>query len=145
MRALLRRLAVASPLVPALIYAATACLANVVATLAPKHSPLIVLAAILWLVVALVFLTVVVWYRDDDWLAAGFLLGITLLLSAWSGDVVAQSITLGSIGPALLAAPAMMFGIIIRALIGVPLLGGLVALLRWITRAIRGLRASPAS
>ncbi len=137
MRALLRRAGAASPLVPALIYTAATWLANGVATLAPTNVLLVALTALIWLVVGLVFLIVVVWVRDDDWLAAGFLLGVTLLLSSWTADIVAECITKGSLVPVLFAAPRMLLGTVVRGIISVPVLGGLVALLRWLTRLIR--------
>jgi len=144
MRALLRRLGSMSPLVPALSYTATAWLANVVATVAPTHHGLVVLAVLVWLAAALVCLIVVVWFRDDDWLAAGFLLGMTLLLSSWTANVLAQVIMQRSVAPALFSAPGMLLGVILRGVVGVPLLGGLVALLRWLTQVIRGARRVPA-
>lgn len=134
MRALLRRVAAASPLVPALAYTASAWLANVAATLAPGSPWLLLPVALLWVVTGLLFVVVVTWFRDDDWLSAGFLLGVTLLLSAWTGDVLADAVRDGSILPALASAPGILFGVVIRGVVTVPLLGGIVAALRWATR-----------
>jgi len=145
MRAILKRIAAGSPLLPALIYTAAAWLANTTATLAPTSELLVALTALIWLAVGLLFFIVVVWFRDDDWLAAGFLLGVTLLLSGWSANVLAESITNRSLVPVLFAAPGMLLGVVIRGIISVPVLGGLVALLRWLTGLIRPVRRPPAS
>ena len=133
-RTLMRRVAGTSPLVPALTYTATVWLANVFATFAPQAIALNAFTILLWLATGLLFLVLVVWFRDDDWLAAGFLLGLTLLLSSWTADVVTQIITHRSLVPALFAAPGMLFGVFLRGLVSVPALGGLVAFLRWVTR-----------
>jgi hypothetical protein len=144
MRAFLQRIAVRSPLLPALIYTAAAWLANIAATFAPANLALVALTALVWLTVALLFLTIVVWFRDDDWLAAGFLLGVTLLLSSWTADVLVEVIRQRSVVPALFAAPGILFGLVVRGIISVPVLGGIVALLRWLTRLIRPARRPPA-
>jgi hypothetical protein len=80
------------------------------------------------------FLVVVIWFRDDDWLAAGFLISLTLLVSAWIGNIVAEVIAERSVAPAIVGAPAMFLGVVLRGAIGVPVFGGVVALLRWLTR-----------
>ena len=137
MRSFLQRLGAASPLVPALGYAAVAWLANVVATLAPEQ-PLILLAVLLlWAISGVLFLVIVIWFRTDDWLAAGFLISITLLLSAWVGNLMAEVIAQRSVAPAIAGAAGMLLGVVIRGVIGVPVFGGLVALLRWLTRKPR--------
>ncbi len=130
---------------PAVAYTAAAWTANLAATLAPDAWALLLATFVLWLFAGLLFFAVVVWFRDDDWLAAGFLLGVTLLLSAWTSDVLAQAVVARSIVPAVFAAPGALLAVIVRGVIGVPLLGGLVALLRWVTRKWRSMRRSPQS
>jgi hypothetical protein len=143
MRAFLHRVAAASPLVPALGDTAVAWLVNLVAPLAPQAWAVLLPALLLWVAAGVLFFVVVIWFRDDDWLAAGFLLAVTFLLSAWTGDLLAAVVTQGSLAPALLAAPGILLGVTLRAVIGVPLLGGLVALLRWLTRRRRPAAGSP--
>lgn len=137
MRALLQRIAAASPLLPALLYTATAWLANLVATLAPNSVALLLPAILLWAIVGVMFVVVVTWFRTDDWLAAGFLLGLTLILSGWTANLLAEAVTQRSIVPVIFGAPAMVLGVVVRAVISVPVLGGGVALLRWIGRLVR--------
>jgi hypothetical protein len=130
----------ASALVPALAYTAAAWLANLVATLAPGEPLLVGPALLLWAAAGALLFVVVVWFRDDDWLVAGFILSVTLLLSAWVGNALAESLVQRSLAPALFAAPGMFLGVVVRAALSVPLLGGLVALLRWLTRKLRPAR-----
>ena len=132
-RGFLERLGAGSPLVPALGYAVAAIVANLVATVAPDQPLLLVLALLLWAVAGLMFFVVVTWFRSDDWLAAGFLISLTLLLGAWVGNLVADVIVQRSVAPAILAAPAMFLGVVVRGAIGIPVFGGLVALLRGLT------------
>jgi hypothetical protein len=144
MRALLQRVAGGSPLLPAMIYTAAVWLANLVATVAPDSVALLLPALLVWAVLGILLVVVVTWFRTDDWLSAGFLLGLTLILSGWSADVLAEAVKQGSLVPALFAAPGMLLGVMIRAIISVPALGGLVALLRWVTRLVRPARQRPA-
>ena len=135
MRTAFERLGAASPLVPALGYAAVAGLANLVTTVAPEQPPLLVVAALLaWAAAGVTFLIVVIWFRDDDWLAAGFLISVTLLVSAWLGNIAAEVVTLRSVAPVIVGAPAMFLGVLLRGAIGIPIFGGIVALLRRLTR-----------
>lgn len=149
MRSSLQRLGAASPLVLALGYATVALLANLVATVAPEQPLLILLVLLAWAVAGFIFLVVVIWFRDDDWLAAGFLISLTLLLSAWIGNITAEVVVQRSVAPAIAGAPAMFLGVVIRGGIGVPVFGGIVALLRWLTRKPperrRPVRTTPAA
>ena len=133
MRDFLRRVAAASPLVPALASTAAVWLANLIGVLAPRMWGLLLAALGVWIAAALLLVVVVVWFRDDDWLAAGFLLAMTLLLSGWPADILTAVVTQGSLAPALLAAPGVLLGVVVRGVVGVPLLGGVVALLWWLT------------
>ena len=134
MRTAFERLGAASPLVPALGYAAVAGLANLVTTVAPEEPLLLVAALLAWAAAGVTFLIVVIWFRDDDWLAAGFLISVTLLVSAWIGNIAAEVVRLQSVAPVIVGAPAMVLGVMLRGAIGIPIFGGIVALLRRLTR-----------
>ena len=67
----------------------------------------------------------------------GFLLGPTPILRGWTANCDAETITQRSLAPVLVAAPAIVLGVVVRAVISVPVLGGGVALLRWIGRLVR--------
>lgn len=137
MRPLLERLGAASPLVLALTYAGSTWLLGLSVTIFPAAWLFHALVLLAWAAAGLLLLVVVVWYRDDDWLAAGFLLSLTLLLSAWTGDILAEVVVERSVAPAILKAPGMFLGVALRALVGIPALGGVVAFLRWVTRRLR--------
>jgi len=137
MRIFLQRVADASPLVPALGYTAAVWFASLVGTLAAQTWVLLLAALGLWVAARLLLFIVVIWFRDDDWLAAGFLLAMTLLLSAWTGDLLAVVVKERSLGPAVLAAPGILLGVVLRTVLGVPIMGGLVASLRWLTHRRR--------
>jgi len=137
MRIFLQRVADASPLVPALGYTAAVWFASLVGTLAAQTWVLLLAALGLWVAAGLLLFIVVIWFRDDDWLAAGFLLAMTLLLSAWTGDLLAVVVKGRSLGPAVLAAPGILLGVVLRTVLGVPIMGGLVASLRWLTHRRR--------
>ena len=87
------------------------------------------------IVLSLLFVTVT-WFRDDDWLAAGVLMTLTI----YSG-VAVQGLLLvvfrGGIGPAALWSAVTVGGAIVYAIIFAPIAGGLVALARKLTRNLR--------
>ena len=58
-------------------------------------------------------------------------------VSGWTANLLAEAVTQRSIVPVIFGAPAMVLGVVVRAVISVPVLGGGVALLRWIGRLVR--------
>ena len=134
---LLRRAGAASPLVPALTYGGVLCLANLGLGLAPGSVAVALLALAAWVAAALFLFVVVTWFRDDDWLSAGFLVGLSVMLGALVADVVARVIATGSLGEAVFAAASASMALLLRAIIFVPVCGGAVAAARWVTRTIR--------
>ena len=137
LRSALRRAGAASPLVPALLYAGAIVVANLLGGLAPDSVPAAILVLLLWAAATLFLFVVVTWYRDDDWLAAGFLIGVTITLSAWVADALLGVLATGSLGGAILGAAGATLALIVRGVILVPLCGGAVALARWLTRRRR--------
>ena len=136
-RSALRRLGDASPLAPAGGYVGAAILANVGITLLPEQPVVVVLALLLLLVAGVLLFIVVTWYRDDDWLAAGFLLAVTVMLGAWIADAVAEAVSQGSIAAVVFAAPGAMLAFVVRSVVSVPVAGGIITLARWVTRRRR--------
>jgi hypothetical protein len=95
---LLRRAGSASPLVPALTYGGVLSVANLLLGLAPNNVVVALLSLLAWVAAGLFLFVVVTWYRDDDWLAAGFLLGLSVVLGALVADVIARVVATGSVG-----------------------------------------------
>ena len=139
---LLRRVGAASPLVPALTYGVALAAANLLLTLAPTNLAAGLLAVVAWAVAALFLFVVVIWYRDDDWLAAGFLLGLSLVLSGVIADLISRTVVTHSIADAVFMAAGASMGLLVRAIILVPLCGAIVAAMRWATRLFRRRKAS---
>lgn len=137
LRKLLHRASEASPLVPALTYGGVVTVVNVLLTLAPHSVVLALLGLLVWLAAGLFLFVVVTWFRDDDWLAAGFLLGLSIVLSALVADTIARVVEIGSLGEAVFTAAGASMALLVRAIIAVPLFGGIVAVARWATRVIR--------
>src|SRR5436189_6194747 len=103
---LLRRVGAASPLVPALTYAGVLSVANTVTALVPGSLLIGVIGLLAWLTALLFLFVVVTWFRDDDWLSAGFLLGLTILVGGLAADVVARTVATHELADAVFSSPA---------------------------------------
>ena len=133
---LLQRTKTASPLVPALGYTVVLTLAYIGAGFAPDN-PFVALAALLaWFAALILLFVIVTWYRDDDWLAAGFLFALTRLLGGIVASAIGQTVTTKSIAGAAFQAASASWAVFLRAIIAVPVSGAFVALARWLTRLI---------
>ena len=141
--ALLRRLGAASPLAPALVYASAALAGSLALRFGPDRPAVRGAALVFWGAAGLLLFVVVTWYRDDDWLAAGFLLALTLLLGGWAADVIAEGVAARSIGGAVFAAAGAGLRVLARAVVTVPAAGGVVALARWVSRRLRAWAPRP--
>lgn len=137
LRAILRRIGAASPLVPALGYGGCILASSLLVAADPTSVLFAILALLLAAVATIALFAIVTWYRDDDWLAAGFLFGLTTMISGAVADVVVGMIQTGSIGGAVLTSVGMLFALGVRSLIAVPMSGGIIALARAVTRKIR--------
>ena len=128
---------VASAVFPALAYAGMRTLTRVLTAIVPTSALLALLASLLWLGAALYLFVVVTWNRDDNWLAAGIIIGSSLLCGGLAADFIVQMIATGSLGQAALAAADASIGLLVRTIILVPVSGGFVAGARWIAAEIR--------
>lgn len=143
---LLTRVGQASPFVPALSYFVVILITDLASWLAPGVVAVRVVAQAVWILTAILVFVVVTWYRDDDWLAAGFLLGMTMLLSAWVAFVVWRTLLTGAFVDALVWSVAAPLVLLLRALFVVPLWGVAVVVARRIGRALASRRqATPAA
>jgi hypothetical protein len=135
--ALLRKAGNGSPLVAPVVYVAGLIVSNTAAAaVAPNIVSVLIMLAI-WPAVSLFLFVVVTWFRDDDWLAAGFLIGIPVLLGGFIADIVAQTVVGLSVGAAVLRAPSAILVVGLRSIIFVPFCGGVVTLARSITKRVR--------
>ena len=139
----LRRAGAASPLIPPLVYTATLTAATLAISLAPGSVPTAAIGLVAWLLASAFLAIVVTWYRDDDWLAAGFLIGMGVVVGGLVAQVVTSIVVTRSIGEAVFVGAGAALSILVRAVVLVPLCGGLVALARWVTRRARRRRTRP--
>lgn len=144
-RALLTRAGQRSPLLPAGLYVGALTLANLATTLAPGSALVALATGLLWLAAVIALVVIVTWYRDDDWLAAGFLIGLAVLVGELVATLAISIVSTRSLGPALFSAVGSVSAVFVRAIILVPLSGGCVALARWITRRLRRRPRVPAA
>ncbi len=138
LRSALARLGQSSPIVPTGAYVAAIALGSVLRALFPESALAALLFLLVWGTAFLLLWIVVTWYRDDDALAAGFLIGIALAVGAPVGIFASQLIRTGSIGFALFAAWGGILGRILWAIVSVLVAGGIVWLLRQATIIVRG-------
>ena len=132
-----------SPLATAGIYAGISVGLNLLTLLAPTSVLLAFIMLLLWAAASVVFFIVVTWFRDEDWLASGFLLGVPLILSVFIANAVAQAVAEGSVAPLVGAAPSAFLSVIVRGIILIPLAGGAVAAGRWFTTTKAETRRPP--
>ena len=126
-----------SALLAAVAYTVIRILAKLITALAPTSAMLALLGALMWLAAAFYLFVVVTWQRDDNWLAAGLLMGLSLLIGALIADFIAGVVDMSSVSAAALATTNALIGLVLRALILVPLSGGLTAGARWLTSELR--------
>lgn len=129
-----------TPLATGGAYALATILLNVFVAIMADNILVVLLGFLSWIAVSILFFVVVTWFRDDDWLASGFLLGISAILSTVVANAVSGAIAERSVAPLIAAAPSMFFAVLTRGIILVPLAGGAVALGR---RMTRGRAAAP--
>lgn len=126
-----------SALVAAVAYTVIRILAKLLTALAPTSAILALFGALMWLGAALYLFVVLTWQRDDSWLAAGMLMGVSLLLGAVIADFVTSVVDTSSVNAAALATGSAAVGLVLRTLVIVPLSGGLTAGARWLTGELR--------
>lgn len=118
-----------SPFLFALPVCALLTLANLLPALAPTSALLTFLAILIWFPVALASFAIVTWLREDEWLTAGFIVGLTPLVARLMADLITRSDLFTSAGPSMT--------LITRAVIAVPVCGGVVFGARWLTGVVR--------
>jgi|SRR5690349_4893619 hypothetical protein len=128
---------VGTALLSAVAYTVIRILAKLVAALAPTSAILALLGAFMWLGAALYLFIVITWQRDDSWLAAGLLMGVSLLVGAVVADFVSGIVDTSSISAAAFATANAALGLLLRTILIVPLSGGLTAGARWLTSELR--------
>ena len=126
-----------SALVAAVAYTVIRILAKLLTAFMPTSVVLALLGALMWLGAALYLFVVVTWQRDDNWLAAGLLVGVSLLIGALIADFVASVVDTSSVSGAALATSSAVVGLLLRTAVIVPLSGGLTAGARWLTDELR--------
>ena len=126
-----------SALLPALGYVAVRAVARLLTALLPMSTFVALLAALLWFAAALYLFVVVTWQRDDTWVAAGIIIGATVLCGGVVADCVSRLIGPDPLGKALLASAGAALWLVLRAVVVAPLAGGFVAGARWITGEVR--------
>lgn len=119
---------------PALGYGACVLVSTLLLAADAENLLLASIGVLLYGAALLTFFVIVTWYRDDDWLAAGFLFGITTMLAGAVAGVVVGVLETGSIGGAIVTAVGMLMAVVVRSILAVPIAGGIIALVRSITR-----------
>jgi len=113
-------------------YAGVRTLAKLIPALVPMSALVSFLGALIWLAAALYLFFVVTWQRDDSWLAAGLIIGLTLLVGGVAADLVTQVLT-APLTQALSGTANASFGLLLRTIVLIPLSGGCVWGARWLT------------
>ena len=125
---LLGRSRALSPILFAVPVGVILVIANLLPALAPGSALLALLATLIWFPTAVASFVLVTWFRDDAWLTAGLIVGLTPVLARALTDAVTRTDLFTTTGPSI--------GLLLRAAIAVPLCGGVVFGARWLTTRI---------
>ncbi|HEY2378233.1 MAG TPA: hypothetical protein VGH98_19810 [Gemmatimonadaceae bacterium] len=127
---------VGSVVVPGLAYAGVRTLAKLLPSIVPTSATLALLGALLWFAAAIYLFFVVTWQRDDNWLAAGLLIGLVIFGGALAADFLVGMLDMGSLARSMPGMLESSVGLILRTLVLIPASGGVVAGARWLTAEI---------
>ena len=127
----------ASALLPAAVYTMVRTVAKLLTTLAPMSASAAFLTSLLWLIAAVYVFGVVTWFRDDNWLGAGMIIALTVFIGGVIADFAGRLVMPAGLETVLLGAASNTVTLLIRALILMPLAGGVVAGSRWLTNELR--------
>ena len=127
----------ASALLPAAVYTMVRTVAKLLTTLAPMSASAAFLTSLLWLVAAVYVFSIVTWFRDDSWLAAGMIIALTVFLGGVVADLAGRLVMPAGLVAGLVGAASATATMFIRALILMPLAGGVVAGARWLTDELK--------
>jgi hypothetical protein len=109
-------------------------LADLLPGLAPTSALLALVATLIWFPIALASFAIVTWLRKDQWLTAGFIVGLTPVVARLIADLITRDDLFAATGPST--------ELIVRAVIAVPLCGGAVYGARWLTGVVVSADAS---
>jgi hypothetical protein len=135
LRTALRRLGNASPMITAGLYTAVAVLIALIHRFWSTNVALALVAFAAGIVAFIGLFIVVTWYRDDDWLAAGFLFALTVYLGNMFAEMLVAVIASRNLGAAVFQAGTASMGTLLRAAITVPISGGIITLARKLSAA----------
>jgi hypothetical protein len=119
-----------SPVLLALPFGGVLLAADLLPALAPGSALLTLLSILIWFPTALATFALITWFRDDEWLMAGFVLGLTPIVARLVSDVLT--------GVDMFASSDPWISLVVRAVVAVPLCGGAVFGARWLTMLISG-------
>lgn len=117
-----------TPFLFALPFGVILTVANLLAALRPGSALLAFLSILIWFPTALLCFAVVTWVRGDDWLVAGFIVGLTPVVARLFFEIIARDDLFVTAAPSL--------GLLLRAILAVPVCGGIVFGARWLTNRI---------
>ena len=140
-RALLARAGQGSPLIVTAIYGVGFLIWLLLSTVASRTGmrPIGGLGALVWLTGFALAYAVVTWYRDDDVLAAGFLLGLSAVIGGYVITLIVMGLAQGAIGGAMLAFTGGIIAVVIEGAIAV----AVCAFLVWLGRMVHPGIATP--
>lgn len=127
----------ASALLPAAVYTMVRTVAKLLTTLAPMSTTAAFLTSLLWLIAAIYVFGVVTWLREDNWLGAGMIIALTVFFGGVIADLAGRLVMPTGVETVLLGAASNAATMLIRALILIPLAGGVVAGARWLTNELK--------
>jgi len=122
----------------AVTYGAVRTFARLLTAVLPTSAIVALLSALLWLAAAVWLFIVVTWQRDDNWLAAGLIIGVSLFMGGLVAGFLSSLIDTTSLSSAVVATTMAFLGLLIKSIILVPLSGGCVFGARWLTGELRG-------
>ena len=117
-----------SPVLFALPIGVILVIADLLPALAPGSALLALVAILIWFPAALGSFVLVTWFRDDEWLTAGLIVGLTPVLARVLAEVITRDDLFATTGP--------LTGLALRAVIAVPVCGGVVFGARWLTSRV---------
>jgi hypothetical protein len=135
-RTALQKLGSTSPIVLGAVYTISSSVVTVIDAVIPENAAGSALVAILFTTVLGLLFVTVTWFREDDWLAAGVLMTL-IMYAALAAQAFLLILLRGGIGPAAIWTAVTVSGAIIYAILSAPVIGGLVALARKLTRESR--------
>jgi hypothetical protein len=136
LRTLLQKSGSTSPIALGALYTLSVVVLTAIDALMGENPAVSAIVVFLSIGVLCLLFATVTWFRDDDWLAAGVLITLSLY-AAMAAQGFLLVLLRGGIGPAALWSAVTVGGAIIYAILMAPVVGGLVVLARRLTREWR--------